>query len=354
MKLTFSTALVAAASIFATSSALPLDERATVPDTYNIAVKNLYPEDAVFDKNRGLYYQSNLWKGQISVWNTATKSHFNVLIPGVSSGGNGDQQMAGLSVNEAKDKLFAVAKDSAAFRFGPDQSKTGPSSFHRFELPVSSSSKPTWQVDLNPVQKSFHKLTGTRPFGPVDSAQDSEDNSYVVFALGIPAIAKISADGKTVTPWFSEDPNGSDRPGYTGVQYIPSANVLVAYGGPRPLTMFDLSASKPKAVAVKMTGTQFGTLSGTEKLTLVSRDGHDYLFGTKAPKVYRFKSNDNWKSASLKTFTRDEFGSNSLTVVTEGNFDDGQQLYGGGAYFGEGAHGGRSKFPLYRIYNMLT
>ncbi len=97
-------------------------------------------------------------------------------------------------------------------------------------------------VSLNGVQNAFEQRTGTIPFGPVDSAQDSQDNSYVVFALGMPAIAKVSPDGKTITPWFSEASNGSQRPGYTGVAFIPEDNILVAFGGPRPLTAFDLSS----------------------------------------------------------------------------------------------------------------
>ncbi|PWY99177.1 putative major allergen Mal f 1 precursor [Testicularia cyperi] len=358
MKLTWATALAAVALSFSSDivSALPvsIESRAAAPDVYNVNVKNLYPEDTVLDKSRGLLYQSNLWKGRISVWNTANSNHFNLLIPGVSSDGSGSQQMAGLSINGAGDKLFAVAKDSGAFRFGSTQSKNGPSSFHRFDLPVNANSAPRWSVNLNGVQTAFAKSTGTRPFGPVDSAQDGQDNSYVVFALGRPAIAKISADGQTVTPWYSEASNGSERPGYTGIQYIPSANVLVAYGGPRPLTMFDLSQPNPVAVPVKITGGSFGSLTVTEKLTLVNRNGRNILFGTKAPTVYSFTSTDNWRTAAMKTYTRNEFKSNSLTVVTEGNFNGGQQVYGGGAYFGEGARGGRTQFPLYRIYNMLT
>ena len=103
------------------------------------------------------------------------------------------------SVNGAGDKLFAVAKNSAAFRFGPGQSKDGADSFHRFDLPVNANSKPAWSISLNGVQNQFQQQTGTIPFGPVDSAQDNQDNSYVVFALGIPAIAKVSPDGRTIS-----------------------------------------------------------------------------------------------------------------------------------------------------------
>lgn len=46
----------------------------------------LYPEDGVYDLQRGLLYQSNLWKGQLNVWNPADDSHFVVKIDGVVSG----------------------------------------------------------------------------------------------------------------------------------------------------------------------------------------------------------------------------------------------------------------------------
>lgn len=356
MKLSLSTAAIALAAVSSTcinALPLPVQSRAPIPDVYNINVKDLYPEDTIFDKARNLFYQSNLWKGRVSVWNVNDNSHFNVLIPGVSSDGNGDQQMAGLSVNGAGDKLFAVAKNSAAFRFGPGQSKDGADSFHRFDLPVNANSKPAWSISLNGVQNQFQQQTGTIPFGPVDSAQDNQDNSYVVFALGIPAIAKVSPDGRTITPWFSEASNGSQRPGYTGVAFIPEDNVLVAFGGPRPLTAFDLNSPNPTAIPVQLTGENFGGLDGTEKLHAIRVNGKSNLFGAKAPNAYRFESNDRWRSASVRSSTRDEFKSNSLTVVTEANFNGQQEIYGGGAYFGEGAYGGRTQFPLYRIYNLI-
>ncbi|KAN0059722.1 hypothetical protein ACQY0O_008294 [Thecaphora frezii] len=347
MRFTLLTSLVVAA-LGCSVLAAPL-----APDSYSIRVKNLYPEDTVYDRTRNLFYQSNLWKGRISVWNPADSSHYNLLIPGVSSLGNGAQQMAGLSLDTRTDarRLYAVAKDSAAFRFGPQQSKTGPSSFHAFDLPATASSKPVWSVDFDEVQREFEQRAGVRPFGPVDSAQDKAGNSYVVFALGMPAIAKISPDGRKVEAWFSEQPNGSDRPGFTGVAFDPSTNRLVAYGGPRPITSFDLSGPQPTATNVVLSGADFGSLSGTEKLTYVVRKGRTVLVGAKAPYVYAFTSNDGWKTANVKSFTRSEFETNSLTVVTEARFGGVNSIYGGGAYFGEGAKGGRIDNWLYRIPN---
>ncbi|CBQ69327.1 probable Major allergen Mal f 1 precursor [Sporisorium reilianum SRZ2] len=356
MKLSITTtiiALAAASSTCLNALPLPAQSRAPIPDAYNIDVTNLYPEDTLFDPARNLFYQSNLWKGRVSVWNANDGTHFNVLIPGVSSDGSGDQQMAGLSLNGAGDKLFAVAKNSAAFRFDGGQRPDGADSFHRFNLPVGAGSVPVWSMGLNGVQTQFERQTGTLPFGPVASAQDAQDNSYVVFALGMPAIAKVSADGRSITPFFSEAPNGSQRPGYTGVAYVPEDNVLVAFGGPRALTAFDLNSPRPTAIPVQLTGDSFGTVDGTEKLHPVRVNGRTNLFGAKAPNAYRFQSSDRWRTASVKAATRSEFGSNSLTVVTEARFNGQQQVYGGGAYFGEGAHGGRSQFPLYRIYNLL-
>lgn len=324
------------------------------PDEYDVKITNLFPEDTTYDRNANLFYQSNLWKGRISVTDPSKDSHFNVLIPGVSSSGNGEQQLAGLSLSSRSnaDRLYAVAKDSRAFDFG-NQRKNGACSFHAFDLPLSENSKPVYSVYFDSVQKALHKKFGfARPFGPVDSAQDAEGNSYIVFALGMPAIAKISKDGRNVEAWSAEKPNGSQRPGYTGVQYVSSANMIIAYGGPRPLTAFDLSSSTPsKPIAVNIQG-DFGTLSGTEKLTMVpsiTAGGGPRLLGTKAPYIYSFKSTDNWKSASFKTFQRDEFKNNGLTVVTEAGFDGGRQIYGGGAYFNDHGNGDKKEFPIYRI-----
>ena len=71
---------------------------ANLPDTINVHVKNLAPEDTIYDRTRQLFYQSNLWKGMIEVWDNKRQSHFNVKIDGVSSGGDGEQQMSGLSL----------------------------------------------------------------------------------------------------------------------------------------------------------------------------------------------------------------------------------------------------------------
>ncbi|KAJ1025940.1 hypothetical protein NDA16_002566 [Ustilago loliicola] len=346
-------ALAAFSSSCVSALPVPLRPRAPAPDVYNINVKDLYPEDTLFDKQRNLFYQSNLWEGRVSVWNINDNSGYYLNIPGATSNGNGDQQMAGLSFNGAGNKLFAVAKNSAAFRFDAGQKKDGADSFHRFNLPAGPNATPVWSVSLNGVQRQFEQQRGSIPFGPVASAQDAQDNSYVAFALGIPAIAKVSPDGRTITPWFAEASNGSQRPGYTGIAYIPEDNVLVAFGGPRPLTAFDLNSPNPTAIPVRLTGENFGGLSGTEKLHPIRVNGKTNLFGTRAPIAFRFESNDRWRSASVASSTRDEFSSNSLTVVTEANFDGQQQIYGGGAYFGEGAHGGRTQFPLYRIYNLI-
>ena len=51
---------------------------AGLPDTINVHVKNLAPEDTIYDRTRQLFYQSNLWKGMIEVWDNKRQSHFNV------------------------------------------------------------------------------------------------------------------------------------------------------------------------------------------------------------------------------------------------------------------------------------
>ena len=72
---------------------------ASLPKEVPMDVKHLYPEDGVYDKTRNLFYRSNLWRGRITVYDPRNKSHFNVHVPGVSSNGNGEQQMAGVSIS---------------------------------------------------------------------------------------------------------------------------------------------------------------------------------------------------------------------------------------------------------------
>jgi hypothetical protein len=190
----------------------------------------------------------------------------------------------------------------------------------------------------------------------VASAQDSHGNSYMIFALGAPAIAKISADGKSITPWYIEKSNGSQRPGYTGITYDAATNSLIAFGGPRPLTLFRLSDVVPTGHAVKING-NFGSLDGTEKIKifpgLKAVNGAPRLLAAKAPYIYSFSSNDKWSSVSFKTSTRKEFQTDSLTSIVEYQKGNLRGVYGTGAYFSEGAHGGRKSTPAYHISNTL-
>lgn len=323
------------------------------PDTHSLAF-NSYPEDCQYDVTRKMFYQSNLWKGRIRVTDSTKNTGFNVLIPNVSSTGYGDQQLSGLSLNTrtGANRLYAVAKDKNAFNFGPNQSSTGPSSFHAFSLPVNANSNPVWSVNLNDVQNTFALTNGgKRPFGPVDSAY-ADGFLYVVFALGYPAIAKISEDGKVVSAWYAEASNNNQRPGFTGITYSPSAKKLIAYGGPRILTTFDLSSGDglPHMNAVSVSG-NYGSLTVSEKLVNVpSLDGSGIrLLGVKSPYIYSFNSVDNWATANYKQFTRKEFNNNTLLNVCEAGFDGQRQIYGVGGYLNEGPKGGRSTFPMYRV-----
>lgn len=50
--------------------------RATPPDVYNIKVAHLDPEDAVWDPQRKLLYQSNLYRAKVSVSDTKSGHKF--------------------------------------------------------------------------------------------------------------------------------------------------------------------------------------------------------------------------------------------------------------------------------------
>lgn len=178
----------------------------------------------------------------------------------------------------------------------------------------------------------------------------------MIFALGAPAIAKISADGSSITPWFQEASNGSQRPGYTGITYDEATNSLIAYGGPRALTLFKLDDATPTAYPITING-NFGSLSGTEKIKnfpgLLAVKGAPRLLATKAPYIYSFSSTDDWSSVSFKTYTRKEFQTDSLTSIVEYQVGNKRGVYGTGAYFSEGAHGGRKSTPAYKIDKSL-
>lgn len=323
---------------------------ANLPDTINVHVKNLAPEDTIYDRTRQLFYQSNLWKGMIEVWDNKRQSHFNVKIDGVSSGGDGEQQMSGLSLltHDNSKRLFAVAKNSHSFDFSPNQKNDGPSSFHCFKLPLSEQSKPEWSVYLQGVQDEFQRQTGRRPFGVVQSAQDRDGNSYIAFALGMPAVAKISPDGKNVEAWAHEDGNGGQRPGYSGITFDPHSNKILAFGGPRPLTAFSLDKPNPKPEPVHING-DFGKLDGTEKIVTVPVNGQSVLVGARAPYAISFQSWDGWKSASIKKTKREELRNSGFTAVTEYYEGKERGLYGVSAFFDNGAHGGRVDWPLYKL-----
>lgn len=322
---------------------------AALPDQINVNTKNLSPEDSVYDRTRSVFYQSNLWKGMIEVFDPKQKSHFNIKIDGVSSGGDGQQQMSGLSLSSHDNakRLYAVAKNANSFNFG-NQKDHGPSSFHAFDLPVNENSKPVWSVYFDDIQNQFEQKYGTRPFGTVDSTQDNDGNSYVIFALGMPAIAKISPDGKTVTTWAHEKSNGNQRPGYSGIAFDPATNRILTFGGPRPLTSFDASKKHGTPEAVKING-NFGTLDGTEKLVFVPVGQKTVLVGARAPYAISFSTDDNWSSASIKKTKRDELKDSGFTAVTDYYNGKQQGIYASSAFFSDGVHGGRTNWPLYKL-----
>lgn len=81
------------------------------------------------------------------------------------------------------------------------------------------------------------------------------------------------------------------------------------------------------------------------------------LLATNAPYVYSFRSTSSsspWSTVSFKSYSRDKFNSNGLTTVCEANFrgENGtreRQIYGQGAYFGEGAYTTRTEWPMYKL-----
>ncbi len=304
------------------------------------------------------YYQSNLWKGRIRVTNATSGAGYDVLIPGVSSGdGYGVQQLAGLVTDRRVDatRLYAVAKSSSDFNFG-NQKDDGPNSVHAFALPVSAASKPLWSISMNAIQEAFRAKQGKRPFGIVDAVQ-AEGFLYVVFALGVPAIGKVALDGSKAYAWYSEPSNGARRPGFTGITYSAQDRKLIAYGGPRVLTAFDLKASAAnggfpvKADVALTNGAAYGSLVVSEKLVNVpSLDATGIrLVGVKNDAAYAFRSTDGWRTASYKRYTRPEFAGKALLNVCEGGFAGARQIYANINFLGEGPKGGRQSFPMYRV-----
>lgn len=86
-------------------------------------------------------------------------------------------------------------------------------------------------------------------------------------------------------------------------------------------------------------------------------DSGPRLLATNAPYVYSFRSTSTsspWSTVSFKSYSRNKFNSNGLTTVCEANFRgaDGtreRQIYGQGAYFGEGAYTTRTEWPMYEL-----
>ena len=336
-------------SIVAAALAAAALVSAALPDTINVNVRNLGPEDSVFDRTRSVFYQSNLYKGSIEVYDPRRRSHFNVRIDGVSSDGSGDQQMSGLSLSTHDNAkyLYAVCKNSKSFDFS-NQKSHGANSFHRFSLPLSPQSKPDWSVDLSKAQDQWEHKTGTRPFGSVQSAQDSDGNSYVVFELGMAAITKIDSSGKKIEAWAHEKGADSQRPGYSGITFDPSTNRIIAFGGPRPLTAFDVKSQNPKPQPVKING-DFGSLEGTEKIVTIPRGTNQVLVGARAPNAISFFTRDNWKSDDMHMTKRNELQNSGFTAVTDYYQGAEQGIYASSAYFQNGAHGGRDNYPLYKL-----
>lgn len=109
----------------------------------------------------------------------------------------------------------------------------------------------------------------------------------------------------------------------------------------------------PSGETVQLTGGSFGSLDGTEKLKAIPSIGANKstrLVGAKSPYIYSFASSDNWKTATFKRAKRSEFTSAyGLTSIVEYGSLSLRGIYGTGAFFGNGARGGRTNYPAYRI-----
>ncbi|RKK93679.1 hypothetical protein BFJ71_g9473 [Fusarium oxysporum] len=295
----------------------------------------LYPENVDFDTRRCLLYSSVLYNATAVAWDPYRGEIVHTFeAPGLS--GNPLLHSSGVRV-DALDRLSVVIDAGAAFDTG-GQNIQGDNLLVKFDLVDNSL---LWRANLT-------NATGGVYGGFQDSESDDAGNTFVLGTFPS-SLIKVSADGKSVVPWYLVEPANHTIHGFSGIARK-GDTLFVTDNSDGQLYRFDIKASKGKPVHVPTSKDDKPLGQGLDGLHLPSLYAGTVLLvsdNTNGTVVLR-SSNGKWKSAENLGIIPNPYLSQGGFTVASVQISD--SIYAVTEFFGDAINGtlpgNRTSFPL--------
>ena len=251
------------------------------PQKIEFEAPESYPEGVVFSPENNCYYVSSARLGNIGEVSADGKYKILYQSPELKSS-------YGLKIHPDKNKLFACIGDANYSKFKtPDTDKK----LARLISIDLKSGKKLMDVDLSRLVPGKHF--------PNDLAFDKSGNAYITDSFAN-VIYKVSTDGKA-SVFAKSDLFKTEGVGLNGIVWHEGNFLLVASSGAG--TVFKVNIANPTDIS-RVSLPQFFMnadgllLTDPNTLTLVQNGGSN--------RIYQLLTNDNWKSAKVKSATKFE------------------------------------------------
>ena len=255
-----------------------------------------YPEGVVFSPESNSYYVSSARLGNIGEVSADGKYKVLYQSPELKSS-------YGLKIHPDKKRLFACIGDANYSKFKtPDTDKK----LARLISIDIKTGKKLMDVDLSGLAPGKHFAN--------DLTFDKSGNAYITDSYAN-VIYKVSSDGKA-SLFAKSDLFKTEGVGLNGIVWHQGNFLLVASSGAG--TVFKVNVANPTDISL-VTLPQFFMnadgllLSDPNTLTLVQNGGSN--------RIYQLQTNDNWKSAKVKSATKfeDRFAFPSTATANKGD-----------------------------------
>ncbi|KAJ4258106.1 hypothetical protein NW762_008246 [Fusarium torreyae] len=314
---------------------------APVSGNKTINAYQLYPENVYFDTRRCVMYSSVLYNATAVAWDPY-KNEINHIFEAPGLSGDPLLHASGVRV-DSLDRLSVIIDAGAAFDTNGENTE-GDNLLVKYDLRDNSL---LWQANLTNV-------TGGVYSGYQDSESDEAGNTFVLGTFPS-SLIKVSADGKSATPWYLLEPADHTIRGFTAIVRKEDF-LVVSDSSDGKLYRFDARASKGTPVHIPITNAD-----GSADKSLGS-----LLDGINMPSLYTgtvllvsenkngtivLRSSDGkWESAeNLGTIPNPFFGDGGYSVASVQIADS---IYAVPEFFGDavdGNPGNRAEFPLWDI-----
>ncbi|KID83623.1 TRI14-like protein [Metarhizium guizhouense ARSEF 977] len=247
----------------------------------------LYPENADYYPELDRVYISVLYNSSVAVWDpTNNVMEDPITFPETM---NKDYHASGIEVEAETGLLSAIINPGAAFdTSGADIS--GDSFLYKIDMKTK---KVVWRSNVSTPTKGAYG-------GCQEAIHDRHHNTFVLCTYP-GAIIKVSADGKTATPWYLSnymEPGATvQRPGLTGG--VSKDDFLLAVDDEtHKLMRFDMREEKGNPVVVPIGKNNEDVGLGLDGAYLPPKyDGRVLLVTSESKEINVIVSNNNWQTA---------------------------------------------------------